>query len=196
MAETTFKFEELSSKAKEHAIASFHEDMSVEYDMQTEYLVEYVREHFDSADLEVQWSLHSQGSGVNIAGKIWHCDLINKPEIVEGMTEKEIARLTYYTDYGANYIVIPSNSHYTYCKVDDLYIAHDIVDHLEDDGFSNIDYELVERYEEAVKAYINDLCNKLYGMTLDWEEETWTYGYMQDVCHANDYEFDEDGNLI
>lgn len=103
-------------------------------------------------------------------------------------SEKEIKRLDFYLDY-CNY-ELPENREDCYCIANQFEI--DLSDLESYYHFRNIDWSLIERFEDAVKETFERLCGQ-------YEKEGYEFFYecsdeeMEDIASANEWLFDEYG---
>lgn len=202
--EKVYDFEELSESAKEHAreryLHIFHESYMFEEDC-----IEYIHTFFfPNSDLGIEFSLSScQGDGLNIYGKM---DIKDAVDFVMDECEKEgkhdfdkqIKRFFNWLKTLDYTIELPKNPHYCYCYINNCNFAFDLIDNLEQDGYTSGNkkhFEMLEEFDGYFKTYIEKLCGELeqdgynyfYG-TDDLDEE------IIDCWESNGYEgFYEDG---
>lgn len=83
-----YTYDELTEKAKEKA-KEWYLDDPCRSDIFTNGIDHFLSENFGSSYLEVQYSLDfSQGSGLNIYGKLYCCDMLDKIDWSD-FTEKQ-----------------------------------------------------------------------------------------------------------
>lgn len=208
-----YEYSELSETAKE-IVKSWYLDDYYRGEMLTEDFQEaYLNYFFSENDLKVQWSLSScQGDGVNIYGNLDLNSIVtyikNYNPAEHGykyahdprgiFAEKEIKRINWYINnlrYTGSEINIPSNNHYCYCIANKIDFAEDIIDDLEYQNFKNIDKDLINRFQDETIEIIQGLCGEMenngYQYLYDCDDKE-----VEEICQANEYYFDEDGNLI
>lgn len=188
-----YNFEELTTEAKEVVKNWYLKglDSSIFIDMVDEDLYEL---NFKNSELKVQYSLnYSQGDGFNIYGKLDFYDCLEISQIKENFTSEELAILKSYFDYGYSYS-LESNNHYCYCIIDRQNITENLIYELQDNEIE-FDSNLIEKFENVVKNFLCELCNKYEKLGYDYfyeisEEE------LKEVCDDNDYEFYKSGEFF
>lgn len=186
-----YKYEELSEKAKENVRNWYLEtqDSSVF----TENCRYRLDELFPNSNLKVQYSLaYCQGDGLNIYGDIDLNDVLM--HIADNFTEKELKFFNWACrTYGSMYNM-PSNHHYCYCICSRNPFTDDWLCDMEQDCIRAIPEALLGKFSKLVGNYLDNLCHEL-------EEDGYSYFYeiadedLRDACEANEWEFDEDGNI-
>lgn len=199
-----YKYEELSDKAKEKAKQWYLEGR--EPFVFTEDCEEDLHNLFGENDLKVQYSLsYCQGDGFNIYGKVSAESIIECLEKHNGgtqleqfenvLTEKEKKTILHYAEECGE-IELPINNRYCYCIARYIDIADEWEYILENySGYSNINKEVLEKFEALVKGIFEELCASY---------EKWGYEYfyeiseedLEEMCEANGYEFLEDGTVF
>ena len=208
---TYYRYDELSDDVKEQVKVWY-----TEHFRWTDYFSDCVKQDLENIlgknNLDVQYSLgHSQGDGLNIYGKIdakrildfmgsdvtgelsrKYADVLTEDvkNVIRGYCEFDNG---YWHDFGM--IDVPKNKyHYSFCVADGIDIADSWYGEME---YFELDcnYGLLKKFEDAVISLFTELC-RMY--------EEWGYKYfyevsdeeMIDICDANGWEFDEDGNLL
>lgn len=207
-----YEYNELSSSAKEKAKQWYLED-DMRSDMLTEDFEEmFAKYFFKYSNFKVQWSLSScQGDGVNIYGMLELIDIVdyiknwnnNEHNLniaydpTRIFTDKEFDKIKKHIEESSMlYTNIPSNNRYCYCIADQIEFATDMIEELEyNKEISDTDKELIYRFEKESINIMESLCKEMenYGYTYLYEcsdEE------LEDVCNANSWYFDEEGNFI
>lgn len=159
---------------------------------------------FGKNDLDVEYSLnYCQCDGFNIYGKISAqaiFDAIDNDNVTvfeeykNVLTDAEKQTILDYAEY-CGMIELPDNRLYGYCMANHIEITQSWTYDLECAGVESIDCHLLSRFEKMVIDMFTELC-KTY--------EEWGYEFFYDVsddemcenCDANEWEFDEDGNLL
>lgn len=212
ITKTGYEYNELSTSAKETVKQWYLNDESRCDILSEDFEESFLKYFFSESDLKIQWSLSScQGDGVNIYGELdlnailLYIKDYNPAEHSykyahdprNTFTEKELKRLEWYIDnlyYIGKETIIPSNGHYCYCMARDIDFAEDITNDLKDQKFKNIDEKLVNRFQDEVIEIIQGLCGEMekygYDYLYNCEDEE-----IEETCEANDWYFDEDGNL-
>ena len=152
---------------------------------------------FPNSKFEVEYSLcYCHGDGLNIHGTLNLYDFISVWEA----TEKEKRAISYYVDNSDNEYTFDKNNHYSYSRkfIDKKYIDEDIeefIDYLEDQRIRDINKDLIKRFFNDMIDYFQELDDK-------WEKAGYKYFYEIDDesiiewAEANNYYFDEDGEII
>ncbi len=89
---------------------------------------------------------------------------------------------------------MPSNNHYCYCICSLNDFVEDWLDWMRQEDIRDIPEDTLYKFNELVGEYLDNLCGQL-------EKDGYNYFYeisdedLQDACEANEWEFDEDGNL-
>lgn len=210
---TYYEYDELSDSAKQNVkewylnCYRWPEEFSWEVKQDLENL--FGKEN--GLDIEYQLN-YGQGDGFNIYGTIdakkildfMGSDVAGELSLryADALTEDEKNVIRGYCDYDSGYypecygkIIIPSNPHsYNNCRADSIDIADSWVTEL-DYYDVDVDFDLLKKFEDAVIDLFTELCI-MY--------EKWGYEFfyevsdddMMDSCFANEWEFDEDGNLL
>lgn len=181
-----YEYNELSGEAKETAKQKYLETKEAwEFEDIVKEDLNYL---FPNSNLSVQFSLaYCQGDGLNIYGKLSKQDCLHIAKQFD-FSEKEIKRLDFYLDY-CNY-ELPENRGYCYCIADQFEI--DLSDLESYYHFRNIDWNLIERFEDTVKNTFKRLCRQN-------EEEGYNFFYecsdeeIEEIASANEWLFDEYG---
>lgn len=190
-----FCYEELSESAKEEAKRWYLEGKDP-YWFQDDCEMQ-LSEIFPNSKLEVQFSLSScQGDGLNIYGNVNYNDIY--AVIVEGsakFTEKEKKYIAWFIkEFASDYKMI-ENPRYGYCYSCMWDFTESIIEDMEYSNIRGIKYDVLEKFNEAVKEYFENLCS---------EYEKWGYEYfynvdeeeMIDMCYGNGWMFTEDGSIF
>lgn len=201
-----YKYNELTDEAKENVKRWY---LDGQFDLSfifTEDCENDLYNLFGENDLEVEYSLgYCQGDGFNIYGEInaknifdcleKHNGGVQLEKFEDVLTDKEKRTILCYQDECGS-IKLPHNNHYGYCMADYITIADDWGFDLENYSyFRNINYEVLEKFENMVKGIFEKLCK-------DYEEAGYNFFYeisdedLEDVCNCNDYEFLADGTLF
>lgn len=200
-----YKYNELTDEAKEKAKQWYLDGQSDLSFIFTEDCEMDLENLFGKNDLEVEYSLgYCQGDGFNIYGEINAENIFDCLEKHNGgtqlkefenlLTDKEKRTILCYQKE-CNNIKLPQNGRYGYCMADYIDIVDDWTYDLEEYScFSNINKDVLEKFEYMVKEMFGKLCK-------DYEEAGYKFFYeindedMEDVCDANDYEFLVDGTF-
>ena len=184
-----YKYSELSEKAKEKVKNWYMElpERGCEFDFDIEQELEA---KFPNSCLKYQYSLNScQGDGFNIYGKMDMKDALKNINLI---VKEKVGE---YIDACGFNIDIPMNLNYTYSKANDISFADDMIDYLIDNGYENIDKELIYKFEKKTKEMIEAFDKKK-------EKEGYDFFYniseedLNEFCNENDYEFYEDGTMF
>lgn len=184
-----YRYSELSEKAKEKVKNWYMKlpERGCEFDFDIEQELE---EKFPNSYLKYQYSLNScQGDGFNTYGTLNMEDALKNIDLIVKEKMKE------YIDICELGISIPMNTRYTYSKANDISFADDMIDYLIDNGYENIDKELIYKFEKKTKEMIETFDKKK-------EKEGYDFFYnvseedLNEFCNENDYEFYEDGTMF
>lgn len=200
---TYYEYNDLSDDAKETVKEWYLENCrwpeDFTFDVKCDLLV-----LFGKNDLDVEYSLnYCQGDGLNVYGKISAqaiFDSIDNDNITyfdkykNTFTDEEKRTILDYAEY-CGMIELPQNCRYGYCMANYIEITQSWTYDLECAGIESIDSDLLSRFEKMVIDMFTDLC-KTY--------EEWGYDYFYEIsdeemcenCEANEWEFDEDENLL
>lgn len=189
-----YKFDELSREAKNRAKKDYLNDCrSYEW---SEYIKAELENVFPHSALLVEWSLNScQGDGVNVYGSINPEDVFSDG----GFTDKEKEIISnYYSECSIfeEYLTIPRNLSYNYCKAQEVETTEIIVADMEETGWDD-----VSQYAATIEKYRAAMINKAEEFCARMEKEGYEYLYnisdadFQEIAEANDWEFFEDGRL-
>ena len=199
-----YKYNELTEEAKKK-VKQWYLDGQEPY-IFTSDVKEDLHNLFGDNDLNVQYDLgYCQGDGFNIYGKIGAAQIFKCLENHNGgtqlekfedvLTEKEKKTILHYAAECGD-IELPTNNRYSYCVVNYVDIADDWEYQLENySNYSNINKEVLEKFEELVKGIFKTLCK-------DYENQGYKYFYeideedLEELCEANGYEFLEDGTTF
>lgn len=191
-----YKYNELTDKAKEKVKSDYLNDPILS-DLFTEDIIQDLSFLFPNSDLKVNYSLcYCQGDGLNIHGTLKLYDFISVWEA----TEKEKRAIGYYIDNSENEYTFNKNNHYCYsCKfIDKKYIDDDIAEFID---YLNY-YSIRDINKELITRFFNDIVDYFQELDKEWEKAGYKYFYEIDDesiiewAEANDYYFDEDGEII
>lgn len=195
-----YKYEELSSEAKEKAKKDYLDNL--EPVLFTDMVETDLKTVFPNSDLKVQYSLnYCQGNGLSVYGSLDFEDIFNilkgnDPVLIEGIdpfSEKEIKILRFYANEIGGFKINENPRYLFFCEWD-YNFADDWVDTFESDGFSSVQTELIFRFEKAVKIIMCRYCKK-------WEDAGYDFFYeveddaMKEMSEGNDWEYLGDGTL-
>ena len=195
-----YKYEELSSEAKEKAKKDYLDNL--EPVLFTDMVETDLKTVFPNSDLKVQYSLnYYQGDGLSVYGSLDFEDIFNilkgdDPVLIEGIdpfSEKEIKILRFYANEIGGFKINENPRYLFFCEWD-YNFADDWVDTFESDGFSSVQTELIFRFEKAVKIIMCRYCKK-------WEDAGYDFFYeveddaMKEMSEGNDWEYLGDGTL-
>lgn len=191
-----YTFAELSESAKEKVRQWYLEGQEA-YIFQDDCEM-WLGELFPNSELKVQFDLgYSQGDGLNVYGIINLNDMYNqiqkrKPGI---FTEKERKSLEWYLkEYGTD-VKLKENWRYSYCIADSYDFTENIIDDMEYGCIRDINYTALEKFNEAARDVLGDICG-------DLEKSGYEYFYevdddtLADWCEINEYEFTENGTIF
>lgn len=190
-----YKYQELSEQAKKQAKEWYLETKDA--DWFKEDCDMWLSETFSNSKLEVQFSLSfCQGDGLNIYGNVDYNDIY--AVIVKGstkFTEKEKKYIAWFIkEFASDYKMI-QNPRYGYCYSCMWNFTENIIEDMECNNIRGIKYDVLEKFNETVKEYFENLCSNLekdgYAYFYDVEEDE-----MIDMCEANEWEFTEDGKIF
>lgn len=201
-----YKFEELSTEAKEKVKQWYLEDEWMGQNF-TDMIMEDLNNLFPNSKLEVQYDLgYCQGDGLNIYGSLNPLDVIEAidsgrwgdkevQEYKNCFTDKQKRTLKFYIEESGDF-KLSQNHHYCYCIVNqDLsFFSETVQDELEYRGNKNINVPLLQKVQELLIKALVFYCSK-------WERIGYEYFYeideetLKELCESNDYEFTEDGRL-
>lgn len=186
-----YTYSELSDAAKEKV-----REMFLDWRESGEFVdicKDILRYEYGLCDFDVQFSLsYQQGDGLNVYGTLalWEAEKL----VGKQFTEKEWKRLKFYSETVYEPIIIPENPRYCYNYSNRVDIYCNWTGELESERIRKIDYNLIKRFELAIKQAFCSINKKLedYGYNFFYnisEQE------IIDMCYANSYEFLADGTL-
>ena len=193
---TTFTFEQLNDNAKEYARQKYREsrDYSWECDFVSEDMVHILSENgFELDKNGLSWDLsYSQGDYVGINGKIKE-DKLNEL-MMERLDKRDKKKYKFWLIDTSDIEITQNISHHHYYgqQVD---VSVEIND--EDDygliiNFSN----KIECAEEVVEDYVEELIGMLKKQGYEQLSYYNSDEYIDGFFINNDYEFDEDGEIL
>ena len=193
--EKIYDFDELSDSAKETARRNYLDQFRDADDYSTFCVDDLANNHFPDSDLKVEFSLSScQGDGFNIYGKMDLKDAINfvmqrRKEKVEKKSKKFVRFLKWLSEQGYT-IELPNNRmKYSYCYVECADYDYQILDCLEQDGYTSGYKEkenFLEYFDLMFKNCIKELCK-------EYEKDGYKYFYevedeeIKEIWDANEY---------
>lgn len=191
-----YEYDELSDDAREKVERWFLED-PVRNDIFYDYIKESLKNMFPRSDLDVIYSLgYCQGDGLNIQGKLYYYDFIDKWLV----SDKTRRTMCFYIDkLWDKYYMFEKNDRYTYsCKFIDLKyvdcVVDEIIDELTAEGVRSIK-------ENVIKMFLTDMIDHFEELDCSFKEEGYKYFYEPDkdeikyTCEANGWFFLEDGTF-
>lgn len=188
---TVYTYNELPEKAKEKVRKMFLEwREAFEFEDICKDILHYT---YGLCDFDVQFSLsYSQGDGLNVYGTLalWEAEKL----VGEQFSEKEWKRLKFYSEVVYEPIIIPENPKYCYDYSNRIDIYCDWIGELEAEHIRKIDYDLIERFDLAIKKAFHDINKKLEDYGYDFFYNI-SESEIIDTCDANNYEFLENGTL-
>lgn len=191
-----YDYDELSEKAKER-VKNWYINDEFRTDIFSDDCNLFLSENYPESELKVQYSLnYCQGDGLNIYGKLYLIDMLNKISY-DNYTEKEKRFIHWlFTKYNKYFSVqLPENRHYCYCIVDQIDLEYDIISDLEYDRIRDINYGAIRKFQDNVIDHFKTLCSEYksagYKYFYDPDEEE-----IADTCSANDWKFTEDGEFF
>lgn len=186
-----YQYAELSEEAKETAKQWYLDGQDAGFfqeDVQCD-----LRNFFPDSDLKVAFQLaYCQGDGFSIYGKI---RLVEFLELVkENFSEKELKFLKWALSEYSSVVEIESPWRSPYINYEKVGFVDEIWSDMEYEHLKNIPWNVLEKFDQACAAYMEDLCEQY---------EKWGYSYfyevddetMEDMCEANGYWFTEDGRI-
>ena len=192
---TVYEFNELGEQAQEKVI--YWINSWLDMDLFEEGVAEDLKELFPNSSLELQYSLsHSQGDGVNIYGDLWINDVLALEEIKNQFTEKQLARIQHYTEEFLYKVNLPYNRRYGYCTASSIDFAGELINELEMADYHNIDVELIEDFENAIKVQMMIVCSKFEKMGYEEIDYMHSKEFAAEMCEANEYKFLENGTVF
>ena len=187
-----YTYDELSETAKEKVKEWLLEGREAEWF--TDECKMYLDKLFPGQELEVEYSLnYRQGDGFNIYGKISHKSLWEKvKDQFEGKEERFMSWVI--NHYGYSY-TMPQNHGYGYCMSAHWNFVEGLIDDMEYGCIRGIKYDIMEKFDNACKSYMEKLCD-------DFEKSGYDYFYeisdeeARELCFMNGYEFMENGSIF
>lgn len=160
---------------------------------------------FGKNNLDVQYSLsYCQGDGFNIYGRIDAKSIFKCLEMHNGgsqlkrfedmLTEEEKKIILAYAEECGE-IELPMNRHYCYSLADYIDITEEWAWRLEDAGYTDINEELLVKFEKLVRDIFTELCRS-------YEKQGYEFFYeisdedLEEACDCNGWEFLEDGTIF
>ena len=187
-----YEYKELCEESKER-VKEWYLNDPFRVDIYTDMCMEYLKNLFPNSELDVEYSLnHCQGDGFNIYGDIELGDVLER--IADNFTEKERKFIKWACRTYPSIHKMPSNRHYCYCICSRNDFTEDWIDWMRQECMRGIPEDTLDKFNKLVGEYLDDLCKEL-------EKDGYNFFYeisdedLQDACDANEWEFDEDGNL-
>lgn len=188
-----YKYDELSEDAKDEAKRWYLEGKEA-YWFKND-CEEILHCEFPNSELKVEFSLsYCQGDGLNIYGSIDLLELWNKLDKSK-YTDKEKKFMEYALKEYSMLYDMPSNCRYGYCMSSLWDFTENIISDMEYANLRGIKYDVLEKFDEDCKEYMEKLCS-------DFESDGYAYFYevdddeMIDMCEANEWEFTADGKIF
>ena len=188
-----YEYDELSEKAKQKVKDWYLEGQEPSWF--SDCCNMRLKELFPNSELEVEYSLgYSQGDGLNIYGSVNLNDLWNEIDKSK-YTDKEKKFMEYVLKQFAVDYTMKRNYRYGYCMSSSWDFTEDIIDDMEWTQQRGIKYDVLEKFNEDCKEYMENLCG-------DFEKDGYAYFYevddetLAEFCAENDYEFEEDGTVF
>ena len=196
-----YRYHELSESAKERVKNEYLLDNEVRVMDFEDDIMDDLENNFPESDLHVQFSFSGcQGDGLNVYGLLDPMDVVNASVHLEILTEDEARKMKEYITCYSRPINLSENRWYTYSLTDSdaEYGVEDFVEeYMEELRAEEVpeDKMLLQKFIENVYAYIRKF-------ERTWQDAGWNYFYeiddeeMNDICEANDWEFEEDGKYF
>lgn len=188
-----YEYDELSEKAKQKVKDWYLEGQEPSWF--SDCCNMRLKELFPNSELEVEYSLgYSQGDGLNIYGSVNLNDLWNEIDKSK-YTDKEKKFMEYVLKTHAVDYTMKQNYRYGYCNSSSWDFTEDIIDDMEWTQQRGIKYDVLEKFNEDCKEYMENLCG-------DFEKDGYAYFYevddetLAEFCAENDYKFEEDGTVF
>lgn len=188
-----YEYDELSEKAKQKVKDWYLEGQEPSWF--SDCCNMRLKELFPNSELKVEYSLgYSQGDGLNIYGSVNLNDLWNGIDKSK-YTDKEKKFMEYVLKTHAVDYTMKQNWRYGYCMSFSWDFTEDIIYDMEYTQQRGIKYDVLEKFNEDCKEYMENLCG-------DFEKEGYAYFYevddetLAEFCAENDYEFEEDGTVF
>ena len=196
VVEKIYDFNELSESAKEMARNAYLEEFR-DCDFFTEDCLYQLKELFPNSDLKVEYSLSScQGDGFNIYGDMFLKDAINYVYSKSDRLNKYGRFFEWLKTLDYTLRISENKARYSYCYIDYNDFVYDIMDDLEQDGYT-ANYE---EHEKAVTLFSCVFKNLIGKLCKEFENDGYNYFYevedeeIIEVWECNGYEgFYEDG---
>lgn len=199
ITKTYYNYDELSQEAKENVREQMIEIFCTTDGLYSQ-LIEDIKYDFPNSELDVEFQLsYCQGDGLNIYGTMDFIDsynLILREESFDSFTEEEQEYLKLLSEEISDCkLNLKSNGRYGYCTVAYNDFEWDIKTEIEE--FTNIPVksDIIKKYNDLFIEVFEGYCDrqKEYGYNwlyeMEWDE-------VEELVYNNDYEFDEDGNLM
>ena len=198
-----YKFNELSDAAKEK-VREWYLNGQDSF-IFTADCREDLNNLFGKNNLDTQYSLsYCQGDGFNIYGSIDAKSIFDCLENHNGgsqlkrfenmMTEGEKKLILIYSEECGE-IELPMNNRYCYSLADYIDIVEEWTWRLEYADYTNINEEVLKKFENLVRGIFTELCNT-------YEKQGYEFFYeisdeeLEEMCECNGYEFLEDGTIF
>jgi len=190
-----YKYQELSEDAKDEAKRWYLEGKEA-YWFQDD-CEEILHCEFPNSELKVEFSLsycQGDGDGLNIYGSINLLDLWNKIDKSK-YTDKEKKFMEYVLKEYARDYTMKHNYRYCYCNSSSWNFIEDTIDDMEYVNLRGIKYDVLKKFDEDCKEYMEKLCS-------DFESDGYEYFYevddetMIEESEANDWEYTADGKIF
>lgn len=190
-----YTYAELSETAKDTAKELYLEWKGDDAFIFTEDCEYYLAERFPNSDLKVEYSLsYCQGDGLNIYGDISLTDIWNDID-KSVFTDKEKKFMEWALREYGRAVKLPANWHYCYCNSSQWDFTSDMHDDMEYNAIRNINEKALEKFEEAAKEHLENVCSILekdgYSFFYDIPEDD----ELSEYFGMNEHEFYSDGRL-
>ncbi len=190
----TYKFEKLNDNAKKVAIEEMRKARESDFTLNDDFTTfcdSQIREYYPDGDFEVQFDFSfTQGSGLNLYGLVDLKSILNKH--LDSFNENEEQTLrNYIKECPETYM--EENPRYTYLRIQD-YSLEEWIYYLEDNDYKDIDYKLIENFENVIKDDIEDFALKLYDQGCEFFNPN--DQYFIEEAYDFEYEFLENGMLV
>lgn len=189
-----YHYTELSEKAKEKAREWYIDDDLRPQLLQEDYEL-MLSEDFPNSELKVEFSLgYCQGDGLNIYGKVWLSEMLNKIDW-SSFTAKEKRFIEWAVKWDDMLITLPHNYRYGYCVARQADFTGELAYDLENNSMRGVKEKALEKFDAACIDFFETRCG-------EWEIAGYKYLYepdeseVEEMCEANEWLFFEDGKFF
>lgn len=187
-----YKFNELTTEAKEKAINDFRETQyeNICLDMFSDCAYDQIKDAGFEGKIKLQYSLgYSQGDGLSFSCDYLNSDILNSlfVDILGTGKQKTIDTIINNCSFSNS----GNSGRYCYASSGDIDFC---LDHYSNNDLLNV-FSIVEEVKEKIQNIYIDLCNELEKQGYDEIEFQNSDEYIIETIECNDYDFLIDGSI-